>query len=190
MDEPEWMSVLQVFWEENLSFEFSPNPKHWHGFIPDKSELEEIDVISHTQGLIKSGHLEVEKVDASHNNTAPFDSLTVIRISEKGLKAVREWEMMNVKAQWERQLLDAQEEYEQYRLERQQDFEKEQVTRTNEVDAAIGYLTIGLLIVTPSDVVLSMRQNLIPSWIIIGLVLIGVLGLIYKIQGSGLLQPE
>lgn len=190
MDEPEWMTVLRIFWEENLGFEYSPRPEEWEGFIPDRDELEGVNTPDHAKGLLKSGHLEVEEVDASHDPSVPFDSLPVLRISEKGIKTVREWETLKIQAQWEQQLQETQEQYEENRLKRQQQFEKEQVTRSNEVNAAVGYLTIGLLIVTLSDVVLSVDQSLFPIWFILGITLTVVLGLIYKIRKSGLLNPE
>ncbi|OLZ42009.1 hypothetical protein A6E15_13925 [Natrinema saccharevitans] len=190
MDEPEWMTVLRIFWEENLGFEYSPHSEEWERFIPDRDELEDINTSDHAQGLLKSGHLEVEDVDASHDPSVSFDSLPVVRISEKGIQTIREWETMKKQAQWEQQLLETQEQYEESRLRRQQQFEKEQVTRSNEVNAAVGYLTIGLLIVTLSDVVLSVDQSLVPIWVIIGITLSVVLGLIYRIRKSGLLNPE
>jgi hypothetical protein len=190
MDEPDWMTVLRIFWEENLNFEYTGNPENMDNFIPDHPDLEGINTISHAKDLLKSGHLEVEDVDLSHNPSAPIDNLTVIRISEKGIKAIREWETAKAQAQWERRLLETQEEYEEDRLERQQKFEKEQVTRANEVNAAIGFLTIGLLIVTLSDVLLSVRQNILPPSIILVSTVLIVIGLIYKIGKSGLLSPE
>lgn len=190
MDEPDWMTVLRIFWEENLSFEYTNDPEEMESFIPDDPDLEGINTFSHIQDLHRSGHLEVKDVDLSHDSTAPIDSLTVIQISEKGIQAVHEWEKVRTRGQWERELMETQEEYEQNRLERQQEFEKEQVTRTNEVNAAIGFLTIGLLIVTLSDALLSVRQDLFPPLAILGVTVLVVLGLIYKIGKSGLLSPE
>lgn len=190
MDEPDWMTVLRIFWEENLSFEYTGDPEDMDSFLPSHPDLEDINTISQAEGLLKSGHLEVENVNTSHDPSAPFDSLRVIRISEKGIQALRDWETVKIQARWERQLLDTQEEYEENRLERQQEFEKEQVTRTNKVNAAIGYLTIGLLLVTLSDVVLSVNQNTIPTSAILGITTLVVLGVIYRIQNSGLLDPE
>lgn len=184
------MTVLRIFWEENLNFEYTGDPEHMHSFIPDHPDLEEIDTISHAKDLLKSGHLEVEDVDMSHDPSVPIDYLTVIRISEKGIKAIRDWETANAQAQWEEELLETQEEYEEDRLERKQKFKKEQVTRTNEVNAAIGFLTIGLLIVTLSDVLLSVRQDIIPRSVILVVTVSTVLALIYKIGRSGLLSPE
>jgi len=196
MNEPDWMTVLRIFWEENLSFEYTPNPESMSGFIPDDPDLEDINTYSHINDLLKSGHLEVKDVDLSHDPSVGIDSLNVVRISEKGLKAVREWETVKSKAQWERQLVETQEQYEENRLQKQQEFERKQVTRSNEVNAALGYLTIGLLIVTLSDVVLSIRQDLVLSWaalaewgiIITTLIIVAIL--IIKIRKSGLLSPE
>jgi hypothetical protein len=152
--------------------------------------LEGINTFSHIQDLPRSGYLAVHDVDLSPDSTVPIDSLTVIQISEKGIQAVHEWETARARGQWERELMETQEEYEQNRLERQQEFEKEQVTRANEVNAAIGFLTIGLLIVTLSNAVLSVRQDLVPPLAILGVTILVVLGLIYKIGKSGLLTPE
>lgn len=189
MDEPEWITVLRIFWEENLSFEYSPEPEDWYSFIPDHPDLEGINVFDHAQDLLRSGHLEIEDVDLNHDSSVPINSLTVIQISGKGIQTIRDWETMKTQARWEQQLLKTQEEYEENRLERQQEFEKEQVTRSNEVNAAIGYLTIGLLVVTLSDVVIAMDQSWVPTWTILGISLLIVLGLIYKIRDSGLLNP-
>jgi len=35
MDEPDWVTVLRIFWEENLSFEYTDDPEHMESFIPD-----------------------------------------------------------------------------------------------------------------------------------------------------------
>ena len=190
MDEPDWRTVLRMFWEENLSFEYTNDPEHMESFIPDDPDLEGINTFSHIQDLQRSGYLEVKDVDLSHDSTASIDSLTVIQISEKGIQAVHEWETSRTRGQWERELMETQEEYEQNRLERQQEFEREQVTRANEVNAAIGFLTIGLLIVTLSDVALSVRQDVVPPLAILGVTILVVLGLVYKIGKSGLLSPE
>lgn len=190
MEEPDWMTVLRIFWENNLSFEYTRNPEEIAHFLPDDPDLEGIDVVSQAQNLIKSGHLEVEDLDLEHDPTVPFDSMTVLRMSEKGLATVRNWEVRMKQAQWERQLLDTQEEYEKNRLERQQEFKQEQVAKTNEVNAAVGYLTVGLLIVTLSDVILSVPQDVVSSTTILGATTLVVVGLIYKIQTSGLLKQQ
>jgi len=155
MDEAEWMTVLRVFWEDNLAFEYEGDPEDWITYFPERDDLENIDPTVHLEDLRQAGYLEVREIDLSDDDTVAIDGFRRIQISERGIKTVLEWEKTKSQQRWERDLLDKQEQYERDRLRRQQKFEKNQVTSENNVNAAIGYLTAGLLIITFIDAFLS-----------------------------------
>ncbi|WP_396612717.1 hypothetical protein ACH9L7_05435 [Haloferax sp. S1W] len=165
LDEPDWLTVLRIFWEENIGFEYSPDLE-WEEHVPEHPDLEGIDAAEHAQNLLRSGHLGVEELDLRYNSSAPIDYLDIVRVSDKGLQAIRDRETLEIQAK----------------------FEREQSIKSNKVNSAIGYLTIGLLIVTLSDMVLATNLTWIPTQAILFVTLLLVLGLIYKISKSGLLD--
>jgi hypothetical protein len=89
---------------------------------------------------------------------------------------------------------EAQRKYNEEMVEHQREFEERQTTRQNEVNAAIGYLTLGLLVVTCLDLVVSSFDALsqfteyIPHITAVGIT--ATIGIGYFIYSLGLLDPD
>lgn len=132
----EWFLVLQAFYEESLGFEYTGDPEYIHSFKPDRPELEEIDFASTVVDLKKAGLLEATEERYYNESIGNTDTLPVISLSEKGYEVI-----------FEHHSREAQREYNEEMRKHQREFEERQTTRQNEVNAAIGYLTLGLLVV-------------------------------------------
>jgi hypothetical protein len=183
MDRFEWFLVLQAFYEENLGFEYTGGPEYVHSFKPDRPELEGIDFASTVADLNKAGLLEVTEESYYNESIEDTDTLSVISLSEKGYEVI-----------FEHHSREAQRKYNEEIMEHQREFDERQTTRQNEVNAAIGYLTLGLLVVTCLDLVVSSFDALsqfteyIPHITVVGIT--ATIGIGYFIYSLGLLDPE
>ncbi|MFC7070623.1 hypothetical protein ACFQL9_13295 [Halobaculum lipolyticum] len=143
IQERDWFTVLNAFHEENLSFEYTGRPGEVQDYKPHRDDLQNIDFPVTVQELKKAGLLEVADVHVS-DPSVPFDSLTVIRLSEKGYDVL-----------FEQQTREAQRYHNEQQAERQRQFERRLTSKQEETNSAIAYLTVGLLLVAALDLVQS-----------------------------------
>ena len=85
MPDPDWLKVLRVFYEENISHEADPSGKA-PSWVVEHEKLNDIDVQQEISKLHSSGLLEVnEEYIPEFDSTSLFAS-----ISQKGFEVVYE----------------------------------------------------------------------------------------------------
>lgn len=172
MQDPDWAKVLEVFYENNLSFEYTEDPSEIHSFLDYDNRLEGIDLVDEIRLLQKIGALEVNTttVDLTGDGNRD-DSLKYISLTSRGFDVAHERSLRN----------------------EQQEFEKEQTNRQNELSSAVGILTMGLLVVAGAQLlvqsisVASLSTSIALAIGVAGLLVVG--SLIFRVYNSGLLEP-
>jgi len=63
MQDPDWAKVLEVFYENNPSFEYTEDPSEIHAFLDYDKRLEEVDLVGEIRLLKKIGALKASCSD-------------------------------------------------------------------------------------------------------------------------------
>lgn len=172
MQDPDWAKVLEVFYENNPSFEYTEDPSEIHSFLDYDSRLEGIDLVGEIRLLKKIGALEVNTTTADLTGDGKRnESIKYISLTPRGFDVAHERSLRN----------------------EQQEFEEEQTNRQNELSSAVGILTMGLLVVAGAQLlvqsiaVASLSTSIALAIGVVGLLVVGVLA--FRIYNSGLLEP-
>lgn len=172
MQDPDWAKVLEVFYENNPSFEYSEEPSEIHSFLGHDKRLKGIDLVGEIRLLKKIGALEVNKttVDLTGDGERD-DTMNYITLTSRGFDVAHERSLRK----------------------EQQEFEEEQTNRQNELSSAVGILTMGLLVVAGAQLlvqsiaVASLSTSIALAIGVAGLLVVGLLA--FKVYNSGLLEP-
>ncbi|WP_396613978.1 hypothetical protein ACH9L7_19780 (plasmid) [Haloferax sp. S1W] len=172
MQDPDWAKVLEVFYERNPSFEYTESPSEIHSFLGHDGRLEGIDLTSEIQMLKKIGALEVKETTVDLAGDGERDeTMHYITLTSRGFDVAHERSLRK----------------------EQREFEEEQTNRQNELNSAVGLLTMGLLVVAGAQLlvqsigVASLSTSVALAVGVAGLLVVGSLA--FKIYNSGLLEP-
>jgi hypothetical protein len=172
MQDPDWATVLEVFYENNPSFEYTEDPSEIHSYLDYDTRLEGIDLVAEIRLLKKIDALEIKTatVDLTGDGKGN-DPIDYISMTPRGFDVAHERSLRN----------------------EQQEFEEEQTNRQNELSSAVGILTMGLLVVAGAQLlvqsiaVASLSTSIVLAIGVAGLLVVGFLA--FRVYNSGLLEP-